>query len=310
MKTAAALTNPGERVMVHPLKPATKVRAFPRQVQSRCDGIAETTQVSKTIATGRATSRDPITWTQVDRWLSWRDMYYEEGKTMRGVDKRLLTIAPPFIGVLVGRRGYAEAGKQKQVELLGIARRALESRGSTFAHADNRTRVVCDWMFRCALPLWLDRLPKWASGGAWARTIRETHPILWTANIVWAMNSLTPIWLYLDGAGRDRGTGDERIALNVAHEKSQEVMQVLSCAVTRALHFGQGSGDGSWLNQMAMRVVRGEGHEDDAAVASTVPQLVDVMLTVQPGDSLGSVGERCVWEVPSTKRRLVNGGGL
>jgi hypothetical protein len=235
------------------------------------------------------------------------------------VDARLVTIAPSFQGIIQGLRGYIHDGPsaERRQQLLSIARRAVGTTDAKSFHAEDTKRVlvVCDWMARCALPLWLDRLASWCSESAVARQLREATPLLWTVQIVEACHLVAPAWARLWRAVRvrDERTSDEIHAATAARcsavfENVNLVMNVLPAAILHALperRYGrEDRDDEAWLTGSAIRLALGAHMSEvpDPIVMATVPQLVDVLLQVQPGDGPDSVAARCQWAAPGMPR--------
>lgn len=248
-----------------------------------------------------------IAWQSLERWLDYGGSV-QDWKKMR-LDRRLYSIAPGIRGVLDGLKGY-DPPARRRAELLQIANHAVGTFNGDCVHRWDltRVRVVCDWMLRCALPVWLDRLPTWCAvdvsrGGvevhhvkSHAERLRALPSLQWSCVIADLMPGLSDIWVTLEDAVYHRGTAAERNVIRIAHVKTSEALEIVSRVLSRSLELElteMKERDG-WTCQMAMRVLRvGHAGEPDAAVAATVPQLIQLLLEVQPGDSQQSIADRC-----------------
>jgi len=241
----------------------------------------------------------PLAWLQVERWLAQLD---RNGST-RGVDRRLLTLAPAFVGILHVATFYSELPAAQRATLLRIAKQALNtaSPSDRLNHlVIGRTLVMCDWMLRCALPLWLDRLPAWWSRGREnpARLLRSLTPLMWTQTIVDGVSALTPIWVTLESSvAQDRGTAQELAVVNAVRRQATHAMMVSTQAL--AHHQKPSYTHDEWICGLAMWLLLDDTRkEHDAMVAKTLPALVDALLAVQSGDSRQSIADRCAWPMP------------
>ncbi len=244
----------------------------------------------------------PLNWGNIEFWERRLDEHgHDDPKKLRGVDVRLLTIAPAIEGLICGLKGYTDTPTRRRLMLVGIARQAVgtfhpqgRSRGDM-----NRALVLCDWMLRCALPIWLDRLPNWCSAKDSAATLRALRAICWSCQIVQGLSTLAPAWAALSENYRDRGTQAEREVIWEAARCADAAMRVIADALVVTM-------SQSWHGQdsICRRVTRmafNERGEEDPAVVATIPALVKLLLEVQPGDSRSSVADRCVWARPSKK---------
>jgi hypothetical protein len=159
---------------------------------------------------------------------------------------------------------------------------------------------------RCALPMWLDRLPSWGGGSVYSQRLRTLRPVLWSQQIVDGIAALCPIWIALKAAARsDRGAAAERAAVRTASAKAEQAMNVLSMVLHGSLPWDVGYSvhprRDEWWAYLAMGVVTAERRGicgADSSVMQTVPLLVDAVVAVQPGDSGSSIAARCVWRQP------------
>lgn len=239
-----------------------------------------------------------ITWPAIVRWHDRLDMYGRDAGKMRGVDARLLTIAPAFEGVIGARLGLhadrRSAGQRR--EIVALAQRAIGTSSRDAVQWElERALVACDWMVRCALPLWIDRLPgAIAARQQMCADLRALRPTLWTQQLVEALSALSPHWIGL-GEAHDRATAADRMAILPVHRHAETAMQTLALAITRTLRYAA-HGDDKWIVYRTLSLA-----EDCPAVDATVPALLDVLFAVQPGDSRASLAARCKWPAPAKR---------
>jgi hypothetical protein len=247
----------------------------------------------------RSTGTAPFTWANIELLDRRLDTYgRDDPKKLRGVDRRLLTIAPAIESFVLGLKGYGETPAPRQAVILGIARRAVGTFEPKSPRDDmNRALVICDWMLRCALPIWLDPLPTWCRGKDAAEALRGLRAICWSHQIVLGISALSPAWAALRADYADRGTQRDREIVWQAADRATAAMRVLADALVISLDSVQSDRGQARLCKMAARLAlseRGDENEN-AAVMKTVPALVGVLLDVQNGDSRSSVADRCVW---------------
>jgi hypothetical protein len=267
--------------------------------KSRTTAVARRPKTAKPDRSTRL-SESPLLWREVDRWLALPEDRSQWRKA--NVDDRLFLVAPAFRGILKGLKAGAWAiSPADRAVMLKLARRASPT--ATYAPASDLDRVliVSDWMVRCALPLWLDRLPRWCEARKHGDTLRGLQEVLWTQQIVDAIAALSPLWISLKDAATDRGTAQERRAVEVAHRQASIAMQVMSFALARQMNQIDASRDG-WTCENVMQLLRAHHYsERDATIMETFQAVIEVLLVVQHGDSRRSIADRCVW--PMAKRR-------
>lgn len=235
----------------------------------------------------------PLSWEQTERWL--KAGHDAEDWTRARVDPRFFSVPPAIEGVL-GALALSATSKATQREIVAIANRAVGTYDERFPMTRRdieRLLVVSDWMLRCALPFWLDRLPLWCSARHAANALRVLSRLMWAGQLVDALAALRPVWLSLENDQIDKGTADEREMIWFVHRKATRTMEVLSVALTRRLHFGRE--EDAWFVDMALRISDGPGPQMDPIIAATIPDLVNVLLAVRHGDSQRCIADRCVW---------------
>jgi hypothetical protein len=252
-----------------------------------------------------------VTWKALEHWCKWRlytDVDWRNPnlrKKPRQVDTRLLTVAPAFVGLFDAWKGYGGGTPSAAMIrlLVGMIRRAIGSYDPAISPRQTdwaRTRVVCDWMLRCALPIWLDR----SRAELEAERLRDLRPLLWTSNIVEALSVATPIWLDLQDEV-DNGTADQRQATHRSCQHAENAVGLLGQLLTGSFRYRRP--DEAWLCAMAAEIVyprhSWEGH--DAEILTTVPRLLDILFAVRELDSPRSVADRCDWS--SNARQLKRG---
>ena len=259
------------------------------------------TATRKTAQRPRASK--PLQWSDVSRWLQWLDTSGFSMQWRRAhIDQRLVTIAPAFEGLIEGLQGYPhQVPSERQRAALAVAKQAVGTTTNPFDGDERRVLVVCDWMLRHALPLWLDRLPQWCSGDTSASRLRACAPLQWTHTIVEALSTLSPIWMWL-GTAAQRGTEDEMPVISAVHKQCEAAMRVLAAALPATLGIHTEHDREAWICSQSLLLVEDRIHNRlDPSVAASVEQLVGVLLQVQPRDSQSSVAHRCQWKRPTRK---------
>jgi len=264
-------------------------------------------QTRRNTASLKNLGKGPITSAAIERWFEWLNTFGHEHEdpSRKKVDPRLIAIPPAIEGVLVGLRGYAaRRPAARKIEIERMAKRAAVGLPADIYRRDRRRAdVVCDWTLRCALPLWLDRLPAWCGARMCAASLRALSPTLWTQQIVDDLAVLSPAWRSLQADARD-GTSAERAIIRNVHQRASSVMAALTAALDNSLRESDGMPYADeYRCRRAMREMIFTGDDWDKAIAKTLPGLVDVLLNVHPGDSQRSVADRCTWGSIAAKKR-------
>jgi hypothetical protein len=245
--------------------------------------------------TKRPKRAEPITLKRVERWLE--EYQYGFHDRQIGFDRRLMTVAPSIHAVL---RGYRRAQSCDGAFLVDAATRAVGTPYGDFGRDHRRRMVVCDWMIRGVLPIWLDRLPNWCAARTCADQLRRSSPFQWACQMVEALAVLAPAWASLDEAARDMGTASERASIHVARERATAAMRHASKSLAADLaEVHERNGDNWACHMMVWEMVAGL---DGSVAAATISDLLDVLIAVQPGDSQRSVADRCVWRLPAKRK--------
>lgn len=246
----------------------------------------------------QSTKRPPLGWKQVQRWLDCEDL--DRWKRAR-VDGRLITIATAIKGLLEGVQGYGLPPAARRAEIVRLAKQALGTHRGRRAD-EKRTMIVCDWITRCALPLWLDRLPAWCLARESAKTLRGLNELLWQQSIIDALAALSPVVIALERAQNDRATDADRLIVKVTHGKAQAALAMVARALSGWLSLN-GAAD-PWICQMAMwHLLWDHSNGDhDATVKQTLPALMEMLVAVQDGESQQSTADRCKWPALPKKK--------